>query len=665
MARRFPGVVVDDFGQPERQEDMAAEAPNAANRRFPGQIVADASPPAVQQTPTVQQAPDGPTSNRRQRRIRRQEELPESAFDMTDAQFEEAQRRRSAEMPEIGTQGIRSVAPEAGVPTAMAALTTTDSAIRPRDESGAFVPSELSMMLKQADPDVEIIYTPEGEERAYNPKTKELVSLNKLGVSPIDIMRTLGITSALAPTVKMGSLGSRLATQTAAGAATAGATQTLIEGAQEAAGGTADLKAIGTATLGGGAVPAVTSTVKAAGTALLNRFGNKIPGKNREIVEAILSDPNPSITDRNTLWGADTLIGNKTAATRVEKSVSAGVDRSNALAFVGSPEKNREVFSQTLRTAKAASKGKSLQASRNHTNALGKRVLARWDRMKELNKKAGEEIDRVAENVLKGQQVDMRAIHDGFMSSMKDLGVRLDPNTGKFVYDSTSIRELNPAREMLEKAWRVTAGAKGDAYTLHRAKRIIDEVVTYGKPLEGITGNTESQVRKLRGLINETLQNVSDDYRIANKKYSTGITALNRFRDATKGAFDPDDKMSEDIMGLIIKDVNVKTPRSLRLKEVTDGLEDAIETVGGKSFEDDLATQALFNSEVEDALNVTYEGLGEELMRVMPLEGSRFARNDKASSTADLGIRIIRKTLFQPDPSVKKLKALEKLVETR
>jgi hypothetical protein len=580
---------------------------------------------------------------------------------MTPEQLLQAERQRAAQIPEISTQGIQSVAPEAGLGTAMAAITTTDSAIRPKDETGAFVPSELSQMLKEVSPDMEILHTPEGEERAFNPDTKRIVSLNKPDMSLIDVMRALGITAAFAPTGKVAAGGTTLGSKMLAGGATGFGTQAGIETVQEATGGEFDPGDIGLAATVGGALPVAVQGVKGAVRGVSNVL-SRLRGQENEAVARILSQQSVPKMEQNLVRGIQLNDTDETAKQVIKLANKRGIEDSAAKTIYGSNNADKQALRSVMETTRLVKEYDVLKATRNRLTPIGETVMKRWDKVVAKNAEAGEQLSDIAVRDFDGVEVDVTLFKDQFNDILDGLGARVS-DKGKLLFEDSSVKEIPAARKMLQSAWNVVQGTKGDALKLHRAKQIMDEVVTYNSQLNGISGKSELAVRSLRSNINDVLRDISEDYAQINDQYSTTIKALDAFRDATGRHFNPKDhrKASTDLVGYIARGVTEDTPVEQRFAAAFDGLEQTAVDLG-EEFVDDLRTQAVFNKELEKALKMKYKPLTEELLDAGPLETARFFRGDRASVIGDLIGRFLR-ALGLGKPDEKALNALERLVK--
>lgn len=191
-----------------------------------------------------------------------------SAQDLSDEEFGRVERLRMSQVPEISQAGIKSIAPEAGLGTAMLGLTTFD-------------PLEFAQILKAQYPDIGIQSQPSGEILAFNPETQQRVSLNKPGLSAMDVLQGLGVMSAFAGPAAAASaapqaagrfIGQKVAAPTAlralSQAGTAGLTEAGIQQVQAMSGGEFDPEEVALAAGLAGA----TDLIAPAGRAISDRL---------------------------------------------------------------------------------------------------------------------------------------------------------------------------------------------------------------------------------------------------------------------------------------------------------------------------------------------------------------------------------------------------------
>ncbi len=323
-----------------------------------------------------------------------------------------------------------------------------------------------------------------------------------------------------------------------------------------------------------------------------------------------------------------------------------------------SPEAYKNWFSDKLDSQKAfvTKKGDLRFKTENIKDPSGGRTAIQqaWKQMRE----------DIAKTEVKPS---IETLKDWFNHTVDASGATIQ-NVNQLQKTGVSIDSIASARGMIEKAWKIIEDSDGNAYELHKAKQIIDELVNYDKPSTGVTGKSEKALLNLRSDINNALRSVSKKYADVNDRYSDTITAMNRFRDSAGQYFNPKKgdaksiKQARNILGHIVRGSTRQDPVSLALKNSIDELE-AVGAKYGINFSDDLQTQLFFNDEIERAMGIKYTPLSEELAGILPLEGARFARGDIPSSVADTGLRTIRGLLRGGAPEEKVMKSLERLTK--
>ncbi len=389
--------------------------------------------------------------------------------------------------------------------------------------------------------------------------------------------------------------------------------------------------------------------------------------RQREIIQNFSNVKAPSQISANVLNGVDKAVSKESVANRVKFATKNNIDETNAYAFAGASDTNKSTFQDILQEYKAGKLGAAALAERNPVKEMGKTVEKRWNQIDKIKKDAGDRIDPIAKKTLDGVQVKTDDISANFQELIDELGAYVDPEENILMFKDPSIGTLAGPRKMLSDAWKVFQSAGGDGYQLHRVKRILDELVVYGKPGEGLSGKSEVVVKTLRKNIDGALDTISKEYDKVNTRYSDTVRAMSDFREIMKGAFSPD-MVSNDLLGFYAREINQKSPVGMRMRDALDRVEDAIakHTKDFVGFDDDVRTQALFNAEVEKALKIDYgQELGDELLSILPLEAARFSRGDRASVVGDVLGRIFRFKAFRGRAEERTLKALEKLVETR
>jgi hypothetical protein len=211
--------------------------------------------PVERQAQPVAQSTADPIRGRsgRDRRIRKERERSENLLsefeagnitsaDLTDSEVEQVRKARIAKIPEISKTGLKGLSDNLGFMQAVAALTT-------------FNPAEFARIAIEADPDLSVLTTPEGETLLSNRRTNEIVSVNKIGPSFMDALQIGAVGAAFSPGTGLAAgLGGTALKRAGTQALAAGVTESALQGTQASLGGEFDLSDVALAgTFAGGA----------------------------------------------------------------------------------------------------------------------------------------------------------------------------------------------------------------------------------------------------------------------------------------------------------------------------------------------------------------------------------------------------------------------------
>lgn len=172
---------------------------------------------------------------------------------------------------------------------------------------------------------------------------------------------------------------------------------------------------------------------------------------------------------------------------------------------------------------------------------VGQGFMKRAKDVENLNKAAGSQIDDIARTKLAGKPVNASKATDQFFNQLERDGVdidalRLASNKEEIAqaFDGSSFEGLDTVQRTLKTVLKRVdpdlAGADMDGLALHRAKRFIDNQVTYGKNAEGLIGDAERLLKGLRSSIDDVLDTTFPDYNLANTQYKDTIEALDEMR---------------------------------------------------------------------------------------------------------------------------------------
>jgi hypothetical protein len=187
-----------------------------------------------------------------------------------------------------------------------------------------------------------------------------------------------------------------------------------------------------------------------------------------------------------------------------------------------------------------AQRSNLLNANQRPGNVAGDSILARVKIIQRANKAAGQRI-RPAVEKLNGVYIDTSPATNEFWQSLGDMGITFDSAAGKLNFDGSMIDQLpgpiNAVQRLFTKMVKAsekqgaTTPGMVNARAAHDLKRYIDEVVTYGKGAEGLSGETVNIMKTLRHNLNGILREASPEYAKANTQYSETIDALDSLQD--------------------------------------------------------------------------------------------------------------------------------------
>lgn len=222
-----------------------------------------------------------------------------------------------------------------------------------------------------------------------------------------------------------------------------------------------------------------------------------------------------------------------------QKLLRQGVDETDVAIMQSMSPADREAAKKMVQIAKEVS-DTGLPTKRQQ-EVVGQAFMRRAKDVETLNRTAGGQIDDIARTQLSGKQVNAGKATDQFFNQLERDGVDIDAlrlaNTKEEIaqaFEGSSYEGLETVQRTLKTVLkRVDPGLQGadmDGLALHRAKRFIDNQVTYGKNAEGLVGDAERLLKGLRSSIDDVLDTTFPDYNVANTQYRETIDALDEMR---------------------------------------------------------------------------------------------------------------------------------------
>lgn len=267
-------------------------------------------------------------------------------------------------------------------------------------------------------------------------------------------------------------------------------------------------------------------------------------------------------------------------------------------------DKDRQAMTKMLNIYKMGEKREAFRALNRPADILGDTVDSRIQFLSSANKQAGADINKIANNQLRGQTVNFDPAINTFLDDLGTLGVKveLDANgVAKANLQGSDIQGDRQAQRVLNMVLERLSTVKApDAYGIHTAKRFIDTQVDFGKRslANPLTAQAERTLKTLRRNLNATLGENFPDYKAANAKYSDTITALDDLQKAAGTNIDFDSPSANKQLGTAMRKLTSNYGTRANL---IDSLDQANSTATkyGMKLDDNIVNQLIFVNELD------------------------------------------------------------------
>lgn len=184
-------------------------------------------------------------------------------------------------------------------------------------------------------------------------------------------------------------------------------------------------------------------------------------------------------------------------------------------------EADKQAIREMKDLAEKASGDLRAEVGKRPIDVVGDSGVDTLREIQKVNAKSGADVDATA-RALAGQEVATDNLSEQALKLLSDSGIviRMSPN-GRNTFDfSKSIFKKTPAiTKTLERALSDMPNLSMDAYDLHKFKKSLDEVVSYGTQGEGLDGKAKAMLKQIRGLADETLDSKFPEYNKANTDF--------------------------------------------------------------------------------------------------------------------------------------------------
>lgn len=464
--------------------------------------------------------------------------------------------------------------------------------------------------IKKRFPDLQVQEFGDDNAVMFNPETGGSAVLNAEGISAADVLPILGAMGAATP-----------AGRWAAGAKTAvGGVGRLMLG-EAATDGALQLGEIAQGSEQG-IDPVRTAAVAAgAGAAGSVGFWARNRALRNEKLKGIIQNNPDSRVARYTLDGAGNLKTDKYA----QEALRQGFDDGVVATVKGASPADKAKMNQMVNIAEKGSRNPKYAAVSRPSDVIGESVMQRFNTVMKANRQAGRRLDGVAKS-LRGQQVDVSSPVNSFLDDLNELGITLD-DSFNLGFKNSDIEGLPGLQKVFARVvGRMKNTRSPDAFDVHRMKRYLDEQLTYGKTVEGLSGRTETVLKRLRHNLDSVLDSSFPEYDAVNQTYSSTRQVLDEFQGVAGRKLDLTSGNATKSVGTLTRRVLSNAQSRVQLMDSLQNLQDVAIANGGK-FEDDLITQVVFADDLQrmfgGSAKTSFEGgIEKSLKRVADQAGS-------------------------------------------
>jgi len=268
----------------------------------------------------------------------------------------------------------------------------------------------------------------------------------------------------------------------------------------------------------------------------------------------------------------------------VQKAAREGIEVTDLQTVRQIPRAERPALKKLADTVKNFADGKTKVSP---FEVVGTPIVKRLKTLDNQVKGFSRQLDSVAEG-LKGQPINnmgsvWQTVSDG-LNRLK-VGVADD---GKLNFTGSQLEGLGKSGDVVSNVFNRINRAN-DASDLHILKKFIDENVSYGKRVEGLSGEAEKLLKEWRRTIDAILDAQFPSYNKVNTELSKRIQPLNDLKDLLKNADGLDSDLLSQKAGILARRITSASPSNPEIKQILRNLD----KLTGKKGQTLLSTERL------------------------------------------------------------------------
>ena len=324
-----------------------------------------------------------------------------------------------------------------------------------------------------------------------------------------------------------------------------------------------------------------------------------------------------------------------------DKALKQGWKEGAVASIKAASDEDRRRMRQMLNIYKTGKKSERFRVKNRPADIIGKSLDDRVKFINATRRQAGADLERVAEEQLRGSQVNYSPAVNKLIDDLNQIGVKIEMDESGVaranLRDSDIQGDVKAQRILNNVLKRISDVSAPDAYGVHKAKQFIDTQVSYGKQPQAnpLSGTAERIVKDFRANLNNALGEKFPDYREVNTRYSETKNALTDLQKAVGTRLDFDSPNAPAQFGTASRKILSNYASRANMLDALDQVEGTARKYGMK-FNDDILNQLIFVNELDRMFgapaDMTFKGQISQALQT----GVDVARGNVAQRAFDL-----------------------------
>lgn len=266
-----------------------------------------------------------------------------------------------------------------------------------------------------------------------------------------------------------------------------------------------------------------------------------------------------------------------------------------------SSKADKKAMRKAIDNLKAGRVSRTASITKRPGDAAGDVLKQRYDAVRKINRRAGEEVDAAARG-LKGN-ADLSEAYSGFTDKLLDYGVNvIRGKDGKLrgIYENSILADSKSSQNILNKFLALSEKTNVPAKQAHLLKKRLQKLIDFEskKSNRTVMQDAESALNDLQRGINGVLRKSSQKYAAANDKFSDTIEAIRDFEKVAGRSFDPGSKNASGSLSRTARKMMSNQVSREPAIDAINNLEQTAKKYGSK-FDDDILKQVAFMDDLE------------------------------------------------------------------